>query len=875
MSHQTIKFGLHLDGQRAFSPANTLGQVVTGPLGLLGILETQLGLLAQHPSQAERIVQYRDCLSQADSDTRFYHQTFGADALGTASALLAWRDAWYLHGWDGDVSAHLPLRIRDIAEVEASARSSVGPSIGQRLAAVLLELAKRKTAIHVIHVVDPIDVFPKRWQDVLAHLPIVLAVEAVPAGTGFLGSLQRNLSLAASSNTFDKLAWIDDESVMVVQAETRFLAGAWISSQIEEESSSLLVATADAARLDEMLVSSNRPRQGLRESSAFRPTLQVLPLALEILWEPLNFFGLIQFLTHPVCPVPHYARRKLAEKVADKPGVRGGAWDSVLTDIDKHYGEEAAPAIREKIRFWIEHPRFSQDGGVPVAVILERVQALVDFFRARLADTDPSRKIAFNAGYSQCDGCAESLRSLMAQGVETIRPRQLQTLVTQATSNGTENSQLVAEVGAGLAVSHPGAAIEAVDTVLWWQLSMPTMPSAYPWSAAEIRALGEVGVVLPPMAEILRYTSLDWLRPILAVRKKLILVLPPHGEEIHPVWQMVEAVVKDPPIFQLEQFLTQPSPITGKVAFKPLPAPTRWWQLPADLTVPMRAQESFSSLELLLFNPYHWLLKYPARLRPSRVVSLSGDFRMLGNLAHGLVEALYSRTDALTMNDAEFDAWFATTFAQQVSEEGAVFLMAGQGSELEGFRFRLFKSVKSLRQQMAKAGATTVVAEMKLAGQFVGGELSGYADLVLKNVRGEHAIVDMKWSGAKKFPEKLKENRHLQLAIYAELLRQTTGTWPSVAYYILDRGRFFSPDTRAFPDAEAIPSKSGENTAQLWLRFVESWKWRKAQFDSGRIEVAIEGLDPTDDSKPPDRALESEYLNVAYNDYRSLAGWGF
>lgn len=62
MQGQHITFGLHLDGQRPASQTNALGTSLVGPLGFLNILETQLGLLALHPSLAERIVQYQDCL---------------------------------------------------------------------------------------------------------------------------------------------------------------------------------------------------------------------------------------------------------------------------------------------------------------------------------------------------------------------------------------------------------------------------------------------------------------------------------------------------------------------------------------------------------------------------------------------------------------------------------------------------------------------------------------------------------------------------------------------------------------------------------------------------------------------------------------------
>jgi hypothetical protein len=778
-----------------------------------------------------------------------------------------------LHGWNGQVKSLATGRVADMASVESHASGYVGPSQGERLVKVLTELEKRTPAIKQVRLVDPVKAFPKRWQDVLARLPVVMVSVVENVSRGFLSQLQGNLRLAFMGQSFEKIDWRSDGSVTVVQAESKILGASWLARQLDGQREALLISTTDGARLDGHLAAAGQARHGLKEFSAFRPALQVLPLALEILWEPVNYYGLVQFLTHPVCPVPGYARRQLAAKVADAPGIGGKRWERVLAEIDKYYGDETAPAIREKISLWVEHTRYPQHESAPIEAVIGRVANLVEFFRARLGADDPAKRIAFSAGYAQCRACLESLKALQAQSIEIIRPRQLQKLVMQATANGTDNPLLAAEVGANLAVTHPGAAIAPVDRVVWWHLTMPALPENYPWSFAEVRELASSGVLLPSADEQLDWTAEEWLRPILAARTQLTLVLPPKGEEVHPVWQMIEAVVNHPVIQPLETILKEESESTVPVEHMALPSLSRWWQLPEDVQIPLRGKESFSSLELLLFNPYHWLLKYPAALCPSRIVSLGGEFRMMGNLAHGLVESLYQRADALRMSEAEFAVWFDAAFDQLVSEEGALLRMPGRGADLESFRHRLHVSVQALREQITQAGITMVTPEMELSGHFTGGSLSGYADLVVEKADGALGIVDMKWSGAKKYPEKLKQNRHLQLAIYASLLQQKTGVWPKVAYYILDRARFFAKDDDMFPAADIVPSQNGENTALLWQRFNESWKWRKAQLETGLVEVALEQVEPDDESAPPEEGIPAEYLNQAYNDYLSLAGW--
>ena len=90
--------------------------------------------------------------------------------------------------------------------------------------------------------------------------------------------------------------------------------------------------------------------------------------------------------------------------------------------------------------------------------------------------------------------------------------------------------------------------------------------------------------------------------------------MPPKGEEVHPVWLMIDALVRGVPVNALESVLTAP-PNDGAcqpVGHVPLTVRRRWWQLPAAIEIAQKGRDSFSSLELFVFNPYQWLLKYPA-----------------------------------------------------------------------------------------------------------------------------------------------------------------------------------------------------------------------------------------------------------------------
>ena len=327
-----LHVGLLLDGQRGQANASELDALTTGPLGLLNVLETQLGLLRQEPSGAERVLQYRELLKRLDHPERFYHQSLGVDELGTAASLLAWRDQWHLHGWRDPHAAALnrapSRRLRDMAALEAQVPGKLAPSVGERLASVDSVLQTQSARINQLTLFEPLSWWPEAWQRVLVRLN---PVERSPVGTAapegtMLGQLQRALLATdtAASTAAPSLHWLDDGSVRVLKAETGWLAARCLTSVLADQPADTLLCAPTVGVLDEVLAAAQLPRQGFKEPSALRPALQVLPLVLGQMWRPLDLYGLLQFLTHPICPVPRVARHRLAQMLAQSPGIGHG-----------------------------------------------------------------------------------------------------------------------------------------------------------------------------------------------------------------------------------------------------------------------------------------------------------------------------------------------------------------------------------------------------------------------------------------------------------------------------------------------------------------------------------------------------------------------
>ena len=116
-----ITIGMSLDGYEPPQQDNSLGAVVTGPSGMLDLLETRLGLSGEWPVQPIPVIQYQRCLVEADNAERFYLRSLSIDALAVAKTLLRWRDECVAAGWNGSAADTDSQRIQDMAAVETLA----------------------------------------------------------------------------------------------------------------------------------------------------------------------------------------------------------------------------------------------------------------------------------------------------------------------------------------------------------------------------------------------------------------------------------------------------------------------------------------------------------------------------------------------------------------------------------------------------------------------------------------------------------------------------------------------------------------------------------------------------------------------------------
>lgn len=850
-----ITFGLFLDTRQGPSPTNFFNTPIVGRLGFLSLLETYLGLSAPEASKARRVTIYSGLLRVHDNNSRFYSESLKADSIGTAARLLAWRDEWRLGGWDGSANPEHASRIQELAAIEKAALETLPPGEADRLHLVIQALsASGPGPIKSVHLVDPPEDFPLLWRQVLERLPAVEVRLPEPQGEGQLRALQQQALTVLAGGSAGNLTVQTDGSVLLVHALAATTAEHWLSAQHSHQPGDRLILAEEAGdSLDVSLSATGGVNCGFERPSQLRPALQALILALEMCWEPIDMNRLLDFLTHPVGPFSRPARGRLARAVAKQPGIGSEAWTAAKAKIA---AGNNAQEVADEITFWLESERWSRTDGVPVDALIARVARMKEAMRLRLSG-ESADAASFTAAHSQCAAVHEALIELARQGLATVLPRQVEQLVAHATPAGATNPAAVSHVGCMRSTSTAAACIEAADEVIWWMPSTPALPSPLPWSPAEVNALTQLGVQLRDPARELVSLALKWLRPLLAARKRFIIVCPPPGTEVHPIRQLLKKLVPDIESASLDLDIALDSTLLGVTAEvlapQSLPATPRHIQLPHPVQLG-DALQSFTTLNELFNDAALFVLKRVAKLDPTSVLAVDEDNRLLGILAHRVLEKLFAHNDALSLSNSDALAWFRAEADSLLLTEGAVLLMQGAGVTQQHFRKVCELAIGSLLDHLRLAGAVQVQTEVELRGTLGAVPLIGKIDLLVTLGDKRTVAVDIKWRGDTYYAGLLRSGEHLQLALYSSLIEQTSGVAPAaLGYFILESGGLYISAADIFPKAQVRRPPDGATVSSILDRARATWKWRKEQLDEGTIEVVPE--DPSDEFQGPEGTL--------------------
>ncbi|MBL7775388.1 MAG: hypothetical protein JNK89_05265, partial [Saprospiraceae bacterium] len=318
------------------------GAVFAGLKKTLDWLEGQLGL-SGYPENTDylRIELYRQALLQwagAAPDAPFYQASFEADRFATAAALLDRRDELLLAGWNFD-PAGAPERLQALANVETLFRAkqehpetgAAAQGFADRFDRALRVLPEAKLALDGVIFYEPEPLLPPVFQRLLAvfnrkNIPVRWVAPEGHASRpdSVLAHFQSQLLGRASG----KMPAQADGSLLVLRARRDSDAAVLLAKA--------LAATPDLKPvfllpelnrvLEQALVREGLPALGVLSASLARPSLQVLKLAPAFLWEPVDVFKIMEFVTLPVKPLDDGLALEIARVLAQKPGLFSDTW---------------------------------------------------------------------------------------------------------------------------------------------------------------------------------------------------------------------------------------------------------------------------------------------------------------------------------------------------------------------------------------------------------------------------------------------------------------------------------------------------------------------------------------------------------------------
>lgn len=890
-----ITFGLSLDTQSY--PPLTHGRIACsgefrcGPLGLLQLLETRLGLTGVWEVEPYRVEIYRQRLLAADNGSRFYSRSIKADAQGVAETLLGWRDELLISGWDFTAEETTPARLADLSAVEAVPVSTIPQvpwGLSERFREVMSRLPATSLWISEIHLVESCSIIGAQWKKLLDKLSesgvAICEHEAVKAkGKGDLAALQSALHTGTNANA------IGDGSLLILrgtsECELADLLSAWhLSTECADR---LFIIPSGDRTMERVLVANGAPTLGVSSYSPLRPILQLLPLLCELLWEPLDPYRLLELLSLPVTPIPGIASRKLAEAVAASPGIGGKAWKAAIAEIealileDADNGPERLKWVKKEVTDWLEGNRYLLSDGVPN-------QALADLCK-RVAAWAGGRELKDGEDYGQLKALAAQAAHLarLAEGAPEIKIThpQLRKLLKMVSGEG----QALGEIaGAGHIpwVTTPEAILAPVSELVWFGFTRGNA-AAYrrsPWLKKESVFLNSKGISLPsPDIELSRHVT-GYERAILAATDRLILCVPDVESgvtaETHPLYDRLSVILGDS-IRSVEVsasgWLAGDSKIDAlelvPVVARKVPVPARYWKLPVNNAISTRNIESYSSLDTLFNEPYKWVLSYVAKLREGAIQSIGTKNSIMGTLSHRLFEELFVKGEnCSSWTQATVEKKVDSLLKTLLSTEGAVFLLPVHVSELQTLITKLKRAAWAMAGHIKDNGWTVVGTEYGVKGKLGKQDLEGSVDLLLEKPDESLAVVDLKWGRTKYLRDKLRENRATQLALYAHMLKSKM-KMPHVAYFSFSEAVLIAPDHKAFKSARLAEIPMGESLETLIATMNKTFNFRRSQLNSNSIEVPVTGtvLDP--EIQIPEDVLVDQKRESNPAEYRALVGW--
>ena len=858
---------------------------VTDIEGLLDFLQLRLGLHTRKQNESTRLVAYYKCVRDymkengKNTDNQLF-DSYLVSPLATSREMLRWRDALAVCGWSKDTPAP-SRRLKVLQGVEELFAEKGITDLSIRQKAIVERLKQQKGMMNDVTFMMPCD--PELLHPVLKEIFTLAVADGAHIehitppkieGNNNLAKLKKLLtSQTAESIELDP----EDDSVRIWNFNDDMEAEEYLS-MLDDDSYDVTIQP-NTKLADNFLHMMGKPVTGSFAKNSAPQIIQLFFTGVGMMARPLNIGTLLQWLYAPAHPLPSTFRYRLAERLA-----RNGGWLPESTDDDNNdcyhlvqdwiegkmeaeIGEPLDGKELNKRRFYASVFLPDFDGGSEDNMTAQKLHLFLTELAgwSRQRSTMISQKDIDDLRISQLNQLAELCEMLksLTDDVEPTAQLAYSDIEKHMAClyNSSEFLQYSAQATSRLTISTPGQVAAKADKLLWsglynFELMGPATDFLTP---SEQDALDQY-LRFWDRDDVRKMQQQALLMPLLFCQKQLTLVtIGTVNNEIvkkHPLIVRIEQQVKNH-----EQLTSEPK--IDDECYVDVDALTNnarvdcdgyYSQIKRADLIRWKQRESPTSIDKLMQDPLDYTMENIAYISDNGQSDLSNMALTKGNVAHAVIQHLFYIPGDVQSGypaaiKARVEADYQAVFDKMIETKGAMLLLQENAIERRQLFELLRECIDHLIDIIEKNSLHVTACEMQLDGNTFGTpddatpSMHGFADMVLAYDNGQHVIFDFKWTSSKSYYQGLLEhNRSSQLAIYADLLGELTDnhTLPT-AYFLMPIGRLFSTEDFNSHWAKKIELKDDSVKGDIISRIVASYRYRRNEIMSGRIEMAEGG----------------------------------
>ena len=843
-----------------------LDVTVNNTAGLLDCLELYAGKHIECLNSKQRIAHYYSAMY----DYTIKHpqhklaNSFRLDGLGTAKACLFWRDLLVEAGWNGQASKASD-RMEVLGEVE---KRFDCPGTGERIHSLISHI-KNGCSLPPdlkIELGCPEDSLPpsiKALFNALREREVEIRTPQSETGNGSNLSLVRQLVCGQNQNALTLRQ--NDNSFHIYKFKQRQDALDWLTLQPADSYNVWI--DSDNKDFDNTLRLSGQPVSGSTMKDVLPQVSQLLVIGLNLFPQPLNIQFLLEWLHAPVSPLEGILRRPLADAIVDS----GGYYNKECKDVIDNY-------LKGEYDIWEEDITEEKKQEVIKSKKRKRSNAIRRFLPSRNKPTDVlslNDNVNKESVYKFVRLILSWSKNRMFQDIDENVRRQLGTIKEQAdalllllekqtqdeipfsTLQGWINSLYEkqdcplydAEQNCRCIVASPALLADKADSTIWCDFYGGAMlPASYTFlSQNEIDVLTKEGVALWNAADERRYNAYLQQIPFIMTSDRLSLVVVERdGSTVlpkHPLMILLEQSISNLDLVIEEPLIADQNYSERKPVDNSLHDAT-YLEINNTDQLKWRDKESATSLESLIQNPFDYSLQYLMGIRDDGVSTMMRLDRTQGEVAHAVIASLFHKEGETNDPDTilqRVSVGYDIAFSNALLEKGAILLLRENRVDIKIMKDRLRNAIDTLLDIMRSNMLHVVDCEKEILRnlQFEGDpDIKGYVDMILGDDNNNLYVFDFKWTTSKNhYPELLKKNGSLQLALYKVMVEKELGKEVvATAYYLMPENCLYS--ISSFNGDHTKKLEEEENAGKnLFLQVKNSYKYRLKQIMDGKIEL--------------------------------------